>query len=50
MNRFRMREAELQEETRRQMEEAKAYINWEQQFQTPAAISRQEVELYQRVG
>ena len=30
MNRFRMREAELREETRRQMEEAKAYINWEQ--------------------
>ena len=27
MNRFRMREAELRQETRRQMEEAKAYIN-----------------------
>ena len=50
MNRFRSREAELREETRRQMEEARAYINWELQFQSPAAMDRQEVEFYQRVG
>ena len=49
MNRFRMREAELREEMRRQFEEARAYINWEQQFMSPAAIDRQEVEVYQRV-
>ena len=50
MNRLRSREAELPEETRRQMEEARAYINWELQFQSPAAMARQEVEFYQRVG
>ena len=50
MNRFRAMEAALREDKRRQMEEARAYINWEQQFQSPAEINRQEVELYQRVG
>ena len=50
MNRFRMREAELRQETRRQFEEARAYTNWEQQFMSPAAIDRQEEEVYQRVG
>ena len=50
MNRFRSRKAELREETRRQMGEARAYINWELQFQSPAAIDRQEVEFYQRMN
>ena len=50
MNRFRSREAELREETRRQMEEARAYINWELQFQSPAVIDRQDVEFSQRMG
>ena len=50
MNRFSTIEAELREETRRQMEEANARFNWEQQFLFPTAIDRQEVELYLRVG
>ena len=44
------KEAELREETRRQLAEARAHINWEQQFMSPAAIDRQEVEFYQRMG
>ena len=50
MNRFSMREIELREEKSRQMEEARAHINWEQQFLSPTVIDRQEVELYQRLG
>ena len=50
MNRFTMREAQLREETRRQMEEVRARINWEQQFLSPTAIDRQKMEFYQRLG
>ena len=50
MNRIWTREAELREETRRQMEEARTHIIWEQQFLSPTAINRQEVEFYQRLS
>ena len=35
---------------KQQLEEARACINWEEQFFSPTALERFEVEWYQRLG